>query len=134
MRFTVEKEAMRLYVAPEELKDAKGERVRQEPILDTLIGIPAAHRESSQFLEAICNAVHQETGYKIGIGSTPANILQFYSTDEGVYNQTARAAVVQFLDRATHPGNFVWDLFYDPEDRSYGLNFAYVGRAGPVHK
>lgn len=141
LTFAVKKEMTRLYVIPEEVKNSKGERARQESILDTVINIPPGRRDGGQMLQAICDAVKQQTGYEIGIGSSaPSNALARYSTDEGVYNQTARAALAEFLDSATPARTFVWDLYYDPgyyrdPDRGgYGLNFAYVGLAGPVRK
>lgn len=135
LTYTVKREMTRLYVIPEEAKNSRGERVRQESILDTVINIPPGRRDGGQMLQAICDAVKQQTGYEIGIGpSAPANTLARYSTDEGVYNQTARAALAQFLDSATLARTFVWDLYYDPDDGGYGLNFAYVGFAGPVRK
>ncbi len=42
---------------------------------------------------------------------------------------TARSALEHVLDKVVAQGTFVWDLFYDPGDKTYGLNFAY---AGPV--
>jgi hypothetical protein len=135
LTFAAKQEAMRLSVVPEEVKNSRGERVRQDSILDTIINIPPAHRNGSEFLQAICDAVGRQTGYQIDIGpSAPINNLQRYSTDEGANNQTAGTALVQLLDRATPPRSFAWDLYYDPEDKSYGLNFAYVGLAGPVRK
>jgi hypothetical protein len=135
LTFAAKKEAMRLYVVPEEVKNSKGERVRQGSILDTVISIAPVHRNGIEFLQAICEAVGRQTGYQIDIGpSAPVNNLQHYSTDEGANNQMARTVFVQLLDRATPPRSFAWDLYYDLEDKSYGLNFAYVGLAGPVRK
>jgi hypothetical protein len=135
LTFDLARDGARFYIIPAEVKDPAGKRVRQDSILDTIINIPPAHRNGSEFLQAICDAVGGQTGYQIDIGpSAPVNNLHHYSTEEGANNQTARAALVQILDRATPPGTFAWDLYYDPEDKSYGLNFAYVGLAGPVRK
>jgi hypothetical protein len=64
--------------------------------------------------------------------SAPVNSLLRYSTAEGIDNLSAPTALAQLLDRISAPGNFVWDLYYDPADGGYGLNFVYVGRAGRV--
>ena len=44
----------------------------------------------------------------------------------------AAKAIANLLDAASSKAIFDWDLYYDPADRSYMLNFAYVGpAAGP---
>jgi hypothetical protein len=135
LTFGVLKEGSRLYVVPNEVLDATGKRIRQSSILDTMISVPAAQRSGGQLLEAICEQVQKQTGYEIDIGpSAPINNLQRYSTAEGVDGLAARTALAELLDHASPPGSFVWDLYYDPADGGYGLNFAYVGRAGPVAK
>ncbi len=132
----------RLYVIPAEAKNVVGGTgVAAGSILDTTINISPGERDGGQLLRAICDEVQKQTGYKVGIGpSAPGNALQRYSTREGVYNQTARAALVKLLDSIAPIGAFVWDLYYDPayyldpDHGGYGLNFAYVGLAGPVRK
>jgi hypothetical protein len=141
LTFAVTSEEGRFYVGPAEVKNASGARTPASSILDTVIDISPGERDGSQFLRAICDAVQERTGYKVGIGpSAPTNALQHYSTHDGVDNQTARAALVKLLDSVAPRGSFVWDLYYDPAyyrdpDRGgYGLNFAYVGSAGPVRR
>jgi len=135
LTFSVARDGNRLIVVPNEVLDAAGKRIRQVAILDTVISIPPGQRDGGQFLQAICDQVQKQTGYEIGIGpSAPRNNLQRYSTAEGVDSQSARTALDHLLDSATPPGSFVWDLYYDPADGGYGLNFAYVGRAGRVGK
>jgi hypothetical protein len=130
LTFSIVRDANRLNVVPTEVLDAAGKRVRQGSILDTAISIPPARRDGSELLQAICDAIKKETGYEIGVGpSAPDNILVRYSTMEGVDNVTARSALAHLLDSSTHPGSFVWDLYFDPADGGYGLNFAYVGPA-----
>ncbi len=135
LTFSLVKAGVRIYVVPSEVLDAAGKRIRQGSVLDTVINVPAGQRDGGQLLQAICDQVQKQTGYEIGVGpSVPGNKLQRYSTTEGIYNESARAALAQLLDSATPPGTFVWDLYYDPADGGYGLNFAYVGRAGRVGK
>jgi hypothetical protein len=43
---------------------------------------------------------------------------------------SARSAIEQMLDKVSRPGSFVWDLYYDPGDKSYGLNLSHIGNAG----
>jgi hypothetical protein len=142
LTYSVVSEEGRLYVIPVEVGNAVGGQAEAAgSILDTVINISPGERDGGQFLRAICDEVQKQTGYKIGIGpSAPGNALDHYSTREGVYTQTARVALVKLLDSVAPHGTFVWDLYYDPayyrdpDHGGYGLNFAYVGRAGPVSK
>jgi hypothetical protein len=141
LTFTVVSGEGRLYVVPAEVRNASGGRVAASLILDTVITISPGERDGGQLLRAICDEVLKQTSYKIGIGpSAPTNALERYSTREGIYNQTARAALVKLLDSIAPRGAFVWDLYYDPayfrdpDHGGYGLNLAYVGPAGPVRK
>jgi len=129
--FKVLKEGSRLHIVPSEVLNDSGARARQASILDTVIDVPPAGRDGGDLIQAICDAVQQRTGYEIGIGpSAPSNNLAEYHTGEGVAHMTARAALQHVLDKATPVGTYVWDLYYDPADHGYGLNFVYVGFAG----
>lgn len=131
LTFTLEREGFRLHVIPSETFDATGRRVRQDSILSAIINIPPASRDGGQLLEAICAEVQKQTGYSIGIGpNVPGNSLYRYRTKEGISNETASSALEHLLDGFALPNSFVWDLYYDPEDKSYGLNVRYVGPAG----
>jgi hypothetical protein len=131
--YTVVRDGLRLHVIPNETLNQAGERVRQESILDTVITVPAARRDGSGLLQAICDELQKQTGYEIAIGpSAPSNNLSQYVTSEGIDHLSARTALQGVLDRATPPVSFTWDLYYDPADGGYGLNFAYVGLAGPA--
>ena len=56
-------------------------------------------------------------------------MLEGYRTNEGIDKMSAQSAIERLLDKSSRTGNFVWDLYYDPGDKSYGLNFSYVGNA-----
>ncbi|HEY3971515.1 MAG TPA: hypothetical protein VGM18_00840 [Candidatus Sulfotelmatobacter sp.] len=132
--FAVIGDNARLHVVPDEILNSSGTRVQQGSVLDSLITIPAARRDGGELLQAICDEIKKQSGYDVGIGpSAPDNYLAQYTTSEGITNKTAREALQDLLDRATPPSTFVWDLYFDPADSGYGLNFAYVGpAAGPV--
>jgi hypothetical protein len=135
LTYSVVRDGTRLDVVPNQVLDATGKRIRQGSILDTVISVPAGQRDGGQLLQAICDQIKKQAGYEIDIGpSAPANALLSYSTTEGIDNLTAHAALAWLLDRVSAPGSFVWDLYYDPADGGYGLNFAYVGHAGRVVK
>jgi hypothetical protein len=53
---------------------------------------------------------------------------------QSLKGQTARTAIERIWDRVSAPDSFVWDLYYDPSDKSYGLSSSYAGSAGPVDK
>src|SRR5579863_39509 len=130
--FNVIMDGARLHVVPEESFGASGARVRQEPILDTLINLPSRRRTGNQLRREICDQIKDQTGYKVDIGPGDAGLHDYRTI--GIENQTARAAFEKVWDDATSPGTFVWDLYYDPADGGYGLNFSYVGPAAPTQK
>jgi hypothetical protein len=133
--FRVIKDGSRLNVVPAETGATAAQRVHQDSVLQTNITIPSAQRDGLQLLRAICDEVQRQTGYAIGIGpSAPVNSLARFHTAEGIEAQTARAALEHLLDGIMLPGSAVWDLYYDPADRGYGLNFAYVGPAGTKNR
>jgi hypothetical protein len=129
--FAVVRDGVRLHVLPKMVWDATGQRVKQDSILETVISVPSARRDGGELLQAICDQIQKQTNYEIGVGpSVPGNNLARYHTTEGIENQTARAALQHLLDSATLAGSFVWDLYYGPDVKYYGLNFSYLGPAG----
>jgi hypothetical protein len=136
LTFALVQDGPRFHVIPNEVLDKAEARVRQDSILDTVINVPAARRSGGELLQAICDEIKKQTGYEIGVGpSAPGNYLARYATTEGIINRSANAALQDLLDSATPRATFVWDLYYDPADRGYGLNFAYVGStAMPAQK
>jgi hypothetical protein len=131
--FAAVRNGTRINVVPNKVRDAAGLLADQGSVLDTVISIPAGRRDGGQLLEALCQQVKSQTGYEIGVGpSVPGNYLARYKTSAGIVGEKASTALAELLDHAAPPGSFVWDLYYDPSDRGYILNFAYVGVAGPV--
>ncbi len=133
--FGVVRDGSRLHIVAVDVLDVAGNRVKQNSILDTVITIPQGPRHGGQLLEAICNQVSKQTGYKIWVGSgAPSNHLAKWRTIEGVENEAARTALGHLLDRLALPNSFDWDLYYDPGEKAYALNFDYIGAAGPGHR
>jgi hypothetical protein len=128
--FIVMRDGIRLHVVPGEVVNARGGQARRDSILDTLISIVPAERDGAQLLQEICDQIKKQTGYTIDIGPGALN-MRDSRRRQGVDSQTARAALEQVWDGMSVPGSFVWDLYYDPSDKSYGLSFSYVGPAGP---
>jgi hypothetical protein len=128
--FTVTEDANRLHVVPNQALDASGAFVHQNSIFETLITVPASQRNGGQMLQAICDAVRNKTGIEIEIGpSVPSNYLARFETKSGITNLPAAKAIANLLDAASPKSIFDWDLYFDPADKSYMLNFAYVGPA-----
>ncbi len=130
LTFAVVREGVRLHVVPSETVNAAGQRIRQGSILDAVISVPAGRRTTNRLLQLICDELKKETGYRIDVG--PSDPTNTKLTTQVVDRLTARAAIGQLLDSLATPGDFVWDLYYDPADGTYGLNFSYIGRAGPI--
>ncbi len=128
--FAVTQDGTRLHVVPNKVLDASGALVHQDSVLETVITVPPARRTGGQLLQAICDAVRSKTGNVIEIGpSLPSNYLARFETKEGITNLPAANAIANLLDAASPKAIFDWDLYYDPADRSYMLNFAYVDPA-----
>jgi hypothetical protein len=131
--FAVTRDGVRFHVVPGEVLNVSGERTSQATILDTVISIPPAERDDAQLLHEICDQIQKQTGYRIDIGPGALNMHDRRRT-QGLDSQPARTAFERVWDRASAPGSFVWDLYYDPSDKSYGLSFSHVGSSGPVVK
>lgn len=131
--FTVTQDGTRLHVLPNQVLDTSGTLVHQGSVLEAVITVAPAHRDGGQLLQAICDAVRSKTGTEIEIGpSAPGNYLARFETKDGITNLPAAKAIANLLDAASPKATFDWDLYYDPADTSYMLNFAYVGpAAGP---
>lgn len=131
--FTVSQDGNRFHVIPDQVLDASGALVHQNSILETVITVPASQRNGGQLLQAICDAVRSKTGTEIEIGpSMPSNYLARFETKDGITTMSAVKAIANLLDAASPKAIFDWDLYYDPADKSYMLNFVYVGPAnGP---
>lgn len=129
--FSVVGDGVRLHVIPNAVLSTGGDRIKQRSILDTFITVPPGRRTTSQLLQLICDEVRQETGYKIDVG--PSDPTRTNITSQSADHQTVRAIIGQLLDGLATPGAYVWDLYYDPSDGTYGLNFSYIGPAGPGH-
>jgi hypothetical protein len=131
--FAVTQDGNRLHVVPNQVLDASGVLAHQNSVLEAIITVSPARRDGGQLLQAICDAVRSKTGTEIEIGpSAPSNYLARFETKDGITNMPAAKAIANLLDAASSKAIFDWDLYYDPADRSYMLNFAYVGpAAGP---
>ncbi len=127
LTFRVVRDGPRLHVVTSEGLNPAGARIHQDPILDTLINLPPRRRTGSQLLQEICDQIKEQTGYRVDIGPGDAGLHDY--TTMGIENQPASAAFEKVWDNLTSPGTFVWDLYYDPADGGYGLNFSYVGAA-----
>jgi hypothetical protein len=126
----VVRDGVRVHILPSDILAASGSRVREGSIFETIVNVPPAQRDAGQLLQAICDQIQKQTGYGVGIGpSVPGNILSRHRSDTGVSNKSARVAIEDLLDRVSVPGSFDWDLYYDPADKAYMLNFSYVGPA-----
>lgn len=128
--FMVTQDGTRLHVQPSRVLNSSGVLEPQESVLDAIISVPAASRDGGELLQAICDAVQKQPGYEIGVGpSVPGNYLSRYKTRVAIEKETATKAIADLLDAASTKGSFDWDLYYDPADKAYMLNFAYVGPA-----
>lgn len=133
--FAITQDGTRLHVVPNQVLDVSGALVHQGSILETVITVPSARRDGGQLLQAICDAIRSKTGNVIEIGpSAPSNYLARFETRDGITNLPAANAIENILDAASPKATFDWDLYYDPGDRTYTLNFASVGPAASPKK
>ena len=131
--FDVVRSGRRLHVIPRDFLDAPGKRLHQDSILDTLVSLPAGKRDGGYFLQELCDRIFEQTGYKIDIGPGALQTEEYLVTSP-IQNQTVRSVLEQFWDKTSAPGSYVWDLYYDPSDKSYGLSFRCVRCAGLVQE
>jgi hypothetical protein len=130
--FRVLKDRGRFHIVPSDALDSSGSRVRQDSILDTLVNIAPGRRDGVYILEEVCDEIFRRTGYKVEIGPGGFQMHDYILKSE-IRDQTARSVIDQVWDGTSLPGSFVWDLYYDPSDKFYGLSFSCVICAGRVY-
>ena len=97
---------MRFHVVPVEVLNSAGKRLHQGSILDGVISVPEARTNGAQLLDNVCTQVKRRTGYRVDIGPGAIN-MHDKVREQGIEDQTARAAFEQIWDSVTAPGSFV---------------------------
>ncbi|HVQ39719.1 MAG TPA: hypothetical protein VMS31_19420, partial [Pyrinomonadaceae bacterium] len=128
-RFRVEQQGAFIHVIPIATRNERGKVVAQSTVFDAVITVPKAKRSGMQTLDAICAAVSQVTGTRVGVGSAPLNAFFRYRDEEGITRRPAREALAELLARIGYATPPSWRLLYDPMMKIYALNVRVVRTA-----
>lgn len=116
-----------IHVIPTAYKNNAGTLVPLQPVLDSLISIPAEERTGMQSLEALCAAVSEVTQTKVVVGTVGLNLFGGHSNQLGAKDEKARDFLLRLLENIRVAArlddtDLSWRLFFDPKDKFYALN------------
>ena len=132
-------------IVPTAARDRNGKMVAVRSPLDFPISFPVAERTGMETLRIICDAVTMASGYRVGVGSIPLNMMRNTVVRLGVNGELARDVLVKMLEglrwsdpRTLGPiSKLSWQLLYgleahDIERGFYALNLEAVEREEPT--
>ena len=124
--FRLERSGQRLHIIGASAKNKDGVWTSHQSVLDAVITIPPQKRTGMMLLQAFCAAVSEASHTPVLIGMVPVNLLARYETEAGASNQNARDFLVTELDQMTGRARLSWQLFYDPDRKTYLMNIHSV--------
>ncbi len=124
-----------VHVIPTAYKNITGTLVPLQPVLDSLISIPAEERTGMQSLKALCAAVSEVTQTKVVVGTVDRNLFAGHSYQLGAKDEKARDFLVRLLGNVRVAGrlddtDLSWRLLFDPTEKFYALNIHGVRKPG----
>jgi hypothetical protein len=124
-----------VHVIPTAYKNIAGTSIPLQPVLDSLISIPAEERTGMQSLEALCAAVSEVSQTKVVVGTVDPNLFVRYSNQLGAKDEKARDFLVSLLENVRGTArlddtDLSWRLLFDPKDKTYALNIHGVRKPG----
>lgn len=125
-RFGVRESPGMLHVVPTHIRNREGQWISKAPILDSRISIPPAERTAMDMLNEVCDALSEQSGLKMGLGSGPLRTLSGAKSLYGATDEPARDVLVRTLDQAG--GYMTWRLSFSPNLRWYLLNIIPLRR------
>ena len=124
--FRVEQSGQIIHVIPAAFRNREGVITAQQSVLDAVITLPEEERSGVQTLQAICEAISQETGTRVVIGVIPLNLFIHHRDRQGGVSRKARDMLVNLLENIKKGTNLSWRLLYDPGMGTYALNIHIV--------
>jgi hypothetical protein len=109
-----------LHVVPQKVRGLSG---TVNPVLDTVITVEPKARNALELLDEICKKVSIGAKTNVVVGTVPTNRLVQTETSIGGSRKTARSILEQLILEGGVP--LSWELFYDPEYKSYALNIGW---------
>lgn len=97
-RFQVDSYSGEFFLEPVEVRDVSGNAVAIQPVLSTPITLPLAKRNAYQTLDLILQTVSTASGFKIGIGGVPMNMLALGQVTIGADNEPASHVLARFMN------------------------------------
>jgi len=133
--FRLEVSGPLVHVIPTAYKNITGTLVPLQPVLDSLISIPAEERTGIQSLKALCAAVSEVTQTKVVVGTVDRNLFAGHSYQLGAKDEKARNFLVRLLGKVRVAGrlddtDLSWRLLFDPTEKFYALNIHGVRKPG----
>jgi hypothetical protein len=112
-----------LHVVPQKVTGLSGNEA-VKPILDTVITVEPKARNALELLEDVCKKISANANTNVVVGTVPINRFVQTKTSIGGSGRTARSILEQLILESGAP--LSWQLFYDPEYRSYALNIDWL--------
>jgi len=127
-RFRVVEREGRLHVFPAKARNAEGEWVERQSVLDVPITLSTNRVSGVAAVMAITDAVSERIGVRVLIGSVPLNLLGNYQCEVVANAEDARTVLTRVL-RGTNT-QLSWHLYYGPgPEPSYFMNIHAVSHA-----
>lgn len=125
------------HVVPVMVKNSAGAWKATRSILETPITLPVQPRSGTQMVDAICGAL-SAAKIRVVVGMAPESSLANNQVVEGGTNEPARDILSRTLKQlseetgrrlgAREERQYVWQLFFDPNARTYFLNLRLLPR------
>ncbi|HKW17748.1 MAG TPA: hypothetical protein VJO35_09595 [Terriglobales bacterium] len=122
--FVVSQSTTRLHVLPGLVRDSDGQLQPSQPLLSTVISLPAGDRDGIAFLHQMCDALTTATGYRVFVGTIPTNDMAQFHTKAGYEGLPAGQILEDFLDSMPDGNGYTWALLFQ---KDYALNIHRVG-------
>ena len=132
-------------IVPTAARDRSGKMVAVRSPLDFPISFPVAERTGMETLRIFCDAVTMASGYRVGVGTIPLNMLRNTVVRLGANGELARDVLVKMLQELSWSDprtlgpipKLSWQLLYgleahDIERGFYALNLGAVEREEPT--
>lgn len=123
-RFGVVQVADTYHVVPVEVRNANGEWVAQQSVLDAAITLNQKDVSGFELLSAITDDVIRLTGERVTIGTIPPNLFGNYRGSLEADNEPARRVLLRLLADVMEgtTSRLTWQIFYGPDVKYYALN------------
>lgn len=134
--FSVIEDSGSLYIAPQRIKNGKGNMESRTAVMDTVVLLQPTGTTSMEAIETLCSNLTGLVGHQVAIATVPTNMLINRTVDrsqklqgsvrtilEKILNPIAQQATDK--EAASYP-KLAWSLLYDPGMNTHFLNIRVV--------